>query len=182
MITNAGREGLLGVLKSRFEKNGNRHKGMDWNNILMRLESKPEKLWSLSEMERTGGEPDVVDFDNNNGDFVFYDCSIESPSGRRSFCYDDEALKARKENKPKNNVMDMAEQMGIEILTEEEYRKLQELGNFDLKSQSWLKTPPEIRKLGGAIFGDRRYDRVFIYHNRADSYYASRGFRGLLKV
>ena len=173
---------LLETLSVRFEKNMSRHKGLVWAKVMARLESKKEKLKALEEMERTGGEPDVIGLDKKTGEYIFCDCSTESPAGRRSFCYDGEALRARKENKPKNNVIDAAEDMGIALLTEDEYRDLQELGNFDLKSQSWLKTPPEIRKLGGAIFGDRRYDHVFTYHNGADSYYAVRGFRGLLKV
>lgn len=172
---------LFGALSTRFEKNVNRHKGLDWSAIRSKLESNAEKIWSLYEMERTGGEPDVVDFDKNTGEFIFYDCSDESPKGRRSLCYDREALDSRKEFKPENSAMDMASQMGIEILTEEQYRELQKLGNFDTKTSSWLKTPSEIRKLGGAIFGDRRYDRVFVYHNGASSYYGVRGFRGSLR-
>jgi hypothetical protein len=177
------REKLLRALKARFEKNTNRHKGLEWAKVQAKLESNPEKLWSLNEMERTGGEPDVVGHDKKTGETIFYDCSEESPKGRRSICYDREALEARKEFKPKDTAMDMAVTMGIEILTEEQYRELQKLGNFDAKnSSSWLKTPAEIRKLGGAIFADRRYDHVFVYHNSADSYYGSRGFRGSLRV
>lgn len=176
------REELLKTLKTRFEKNMIRHRGLDWEKVQTRLEAHAEKLWSLSEMERTGGEPDVVGQDKKTGEYVFYDCSPESPKGRASFCYDREALDGRKEHKPKNSVMDMAMAMGVEILTEEEYHALQKLGEFDTKSSSWLKTPAEIRKLGGAIFGDRRYNRVFIFHNGADSYYSGRGFRGSLKV
>jgi hypothetical protein len=173
---------LLKVLKARFEKNMNRHKGLEWTNVQTRLEANPEKLWSLNEMERTGGEPDVVGHDTNTGEIFFYDCSAESPKDRRNVCYDREALDARKEHKPKDSALDMVAAMGIEILTEEQYRLLQEFGNFDLKTSSWLKTPDEIRKHGGAIFGDRRYNHVFIYHNGADSYYGARGFRGSLRV
>jgi hypothetical protein len=176
------REGLLRALKARFEKNMNRHKGLDWAKVQERLESDAEKLWSLNEMERTGGEPDVVGRDKKTGEYIFYDCSAESPQGRRSSCYDREALESRKEFKPKDTVMDMAAAMGVDVLTEELYRELQTLGNFDTKTQSWLKTPTEIRKLGGAIFADRRYDHVFVYHNGAESYYAARGFRGSLRV
>jgi hypothetical protein len=176
------REELLNGLKSRFEKNMNRHKGLAWAKVHAKLEASTEKLWSLNEMERTGGEPDVVGFDKKTGEYIFYDCSPESPDGRRSVCYDRKALESRKEFKPKNTAMDMAAGMGIEILTEEQYRELQNLGNFDTKTSSWLKTPVEIRKLGGAIFADRRYDHVFVYHNGAESYYAARGFRGSLRV
>jgi hypothetical protein len=176
------REELLGLLKARFEKNKNRHKGLEWAEVQTRLEAHPEKLWSLQEMERTGGEPDVVGHDQKTGEYIFYDCSAESPKDRRSLCYDREALDSRKEAKPENNAMDVAAAMGIEILTEEQYRELQKLGKFDLKTSSWLQTPSAIRKLGGAIFGDRRYDHVFMYHNGAQSYYAARGFRGSLKV
>lgn len=173
---------LLKTLKTRFEKNMNRHKGLDWAKVQARLEAKPEKLWPLFEMERTGGKPDVVGQDKKSGEYIFYDCSPESPDGRRSFCYDRAALESRKEHKPKNSAMYMASAMGIEILTEEEYRALQELGNFDTKTSSWVQTPADIRKLGGAIFCDRRYDHVFVYHNGAESYYAARGFRGSLRV
>lgn len=176
------RKELLATLKARFAKHMNRHEGLDWAKVQAKLEASPAKLWSLSEMERTGGEPDVVGHDKKSGEFIFYDCSADSPKGRRSACYDRAAHDARKENKPKENAMDMAAAMGIEMLTEEEYRELQELGEFDTKTSSWLATPPAIRKLGGAIFGDRRYDHIFIYHNGAESYYAGRGFRGSLKV
>jgi hypothetical protein len=173
---------LLGTLKARFEKNMNRHKGLDWAKVQAKLEANPEKLWSLNEMEITGGEPDVVGQDEKTGETIFYDCSAESPKGRRNVCYDREALEARKEFKPKDSAMNMAAAMGIELLTEEQYRELQKLGNFDLKTSSWLKTPAEIRKLGGAIFADRRYDHVFVYHNGAESYYGVRAFRGSLRV
>ena len=176
------REELFKTLKARFEKNMNRHKGIEWAKVQARLEANPEKLWSLDDMQTTGGEPDVVGDDKKTGEYIFYDCSAESPNGRRSLCYDREALQSRKENKPKNNAIDMAADMGIEILTEEQYRELQNLGKFDLKTSSWIKTPSEIRKLGGAVFCDRRYDTVFLYHNGADSYYAARGFRGALRV
>ncbi|MFN8454978.1 MAG: DUF4256 domain-containing protein [Anaerolineae bacterium] len=176
------REELLGALKTRFEKNMNRHEGLEWAKVQIKLEANPEKLWSLNEMERTGGEPDVVGYDENTGEYIFYDCSAESPNGRRSLCYDREALESRKEHKPKDTAIDMAVALGIEILTEEQYRELQKLGNFDLKTSSWVKTPANIRKLGGAIFCDRRYDTVFVYHNGAESYYAARGFRGSLRV
>ena len=176
------REELLSTLKTRFEKNMNRHKGIEWVKVQAKLEGNTNKLWSLNEMERTGGEPDVVGYDRKKGEYIFYDCSAESPQGRRSLCYDREALESRKEHKPKNNAMDMAAAMGIEILTEEQYRELQKLGGFDMKTSSWVKTPNEIRKLGGAIFCDRRYDHVFTYHNGAESYYAARGFRGSLRV
>ena len=176
------RQELLETLEARFEKNMNRHQGLEWTRIQAKLEAHPEKLWALAEMEKTGGEPDVVGYDTKTGEYIFVDCAAESPEGRRSFCYDRQALDSRKEAKPKNNAMDMAAAMGIEILTEQEYRALQELGEFDLKTSSWLITPPEIRKLGGAIFGDRRYDHVFVYHNGASSYYAARGFRGALRV
>jgi len=176
------REGLLRVLKARFEKNMNRHKGLEWAKVQAKLEANTEKLWSLNEMERTGGEPDVVDHDKKTGEYIFYDCSAESPKGRRSVCYDRQALEARKEHKPKDSAIDMAAAMGIELLTEEQYRNLQKLGNFDTKTSSWVKTPSDIRKLGGALFCDRRYDHVFVYHNGADSYYAARGFRGSLSV
>lgn len=176
------REELLGVLQSRFEQNLNRHKGLQWAKVQARLEANPEKLWSLNEMERTGGEPDVVGYDKKTSVYIFYDCAAESPAGRRNVCYDGEALESRKEFKPKATALDMAADMGIELLTEEQYRALQAVGNFDTKTSSWLQTPAEIRKLGGAIFGDRRYDHIFVYHNSASSYYGVRGFRGSLKV
>ena len=176
------REELIRALKARFEKNMNRHKGLEWPKVQAKLEAKTEKLWSLSEMERTGGEPDVVGYDRKTDEYIFYDCSAESPNGRRSVCYDREALESRKEHKPKNNAMDMAAAMGIELLTEEQYRELQRLGTFDEKTSSWVKTPLDIRKLGGAIFCDYRYGTVFVYHNGAESYYAARGFRGSLRV
>ena len=176
------REELLKTLKARFEKNMIRHKGLDWAKVQAKLESNPQKLLSLSEMERTGGEPDVVGRDSKTDEYIFYDCSAESPAGRRNLCYDRQAQESRKEHKSKNNAIGMADAMGIEILTEEQYRELQKLGNFDTKTSSWLKTPSDIRKLGGAIFADRRYDNVFVYHNGAESYYAARGFRGLLRV
>ena len=176
------REELLRTLKARFEKNLSRHKGLEWAKVQTRLEADPEKLWSLNEMERTGGEPDVVGHDKKSGEYIFYDCSAETPAGRRSVCYDREALASRKEHKPKNSAMEMATAMGIELLSEEQYRGLQQLGNFDLKTSSWVKTPAEIRKLGGALFCDRRYDTVFVYHNGAESYYAARAFRGALRV
>jgi hypothetical protein len=176
------REELLAVLKARFEKNRNRHKGLDWAKVQAKLEASPEKLGSLQEMESTGGEPDVVGHDEKTGDYIFYDCSAESPKGRRSVCYDREGLESRKEHRPENSAMDMAAAMGIELLTEEQYRELQKLGKFDLKTSSWITTPPGIRKLGGALFCDRRYDTVFVYHNGASSYYAARGFRGSLRV
>ena len=175
-------EELLKTLKARFEKNMNRHKGLEWTKVQAKLEANPQKLSSLNEMETTGGEPDVVGHDKKTGEYIFYDCSAESPKGRRSVCYDREALEARKENKPKDSAMNMAAAMSIEILTEEQYRDLQKLGAFDLKTSSWVKTPPEIRKLGGALFCDRRYDHVFLYHNGADSYYGARAFRGSLRV
>jgi len=173
---------LLAVLKSRFEKNMKRHKGLEWSKVQTRLEANPEKLWSLDDMEATGGEPDVVGYDKKTGEYIFYDCSAESPKDRRSLCYDRRALESRKEHKPKNSAMDMAAEMGIEILTEEQYRELQELGEFDTKTSSWVKTPADIRQLGGAVFCDRRYNTVFLYHNGAESYYAARGFRGSLRV
>jgi hypothetical protein len=175
-------EELLRTLKARFEKNINRHKGLDWAQVQAKLEASTEKLRSLNEMERTGGEPDVVGHDKKTGEYVFYDCSAESPKGRRSLCYDREALQSRKEHKPKDNAIDVAAGMGIELLTEEQYRELQKLGNFDTTTSSWIKTPSAIRKLGGALFCDRRYDTVFLYHNGAPSYYAARGFRGSLRV
>ena len=176
------REELLRALKARFEKNKNRHKGLEWANVQARLEANTEKLASLDEMEVTGGEPDVVGNDKKTGEYIFYDCSTESPKGRRSLCYDHEALESRKEHKPEDSAVQMAADMGIELLTEEQYRELQKLGNFDTKTSSWVKTPSEIRKLGGALFCDRRYDHVFTYHNGAESYYAARGFRGSLRV
>jgi len=176
------REELFKTLQSRFEKNMNRHESLEWSKVQARLEKDAEKLWSLNEMERTGGEPDVVGYDKKTGEYIFYDCSAESPKERRSICYDREALEARKAHKPANTALDVAASMGIEILTEEEYRSLQELGNFDTKTSSWVFTPAKVRKLGGALFCDRRYDTVFLYHNGADSYYAARGFRGALKV
>jgi len=173
---------LIGVLKNRFEKNMNRHKGLKWADVEAKLEGNTKKLWSLDEMETTGGEPDVVGYDKKTDEYIFYDCSAESPKGRRSFCYDGEALESRKENKPKNNAIDMAADMGIELLTEKQYRELQELGDFDTKTSSWVQTPADIRELGGALFCDRRYDQVFLYHNGAESYYAARAFRGSLRV
>ncbi|HEY4282459.1 MAG TPA: DUF4256 domain-containing protein [Chthoniobacterales bacterium] len=175
-------EELLKVVQSRFEKNMNRHQGFDWAKVRAKLEVNPKKLWSLNEMERTGGEPDVVGLDRKTGEYIFFDCAPESPKERRSFCYDREALDSRKKDKPKNNAMDMAAAIGVEVLTEEQYQELQRLGEFDLKTSSWLKAPAEMRKLGGALFGDRRFGRVFLYHNGAESYYAGRGFRGSLKV
>ena len=175
-------EELLLALHARFEKNMNRHKGVEWAKVQAKLQANPEKLWSLDDMETTGGEPDVVGYDKKTGEYIFYDCSDESPKGRRSICYDGEALESRKEHKPKNSAIEMAGEMGIEILTEEQYRELQKLGAFDTKTSSWVKTPAEIRKLGGALFCDRRYDHVFVYHNGAESYYAARGFRGMLRV
>ena len=176
------REALLSALKARFEENADRHKGLPWAKVKAKLEANAEKLWSLHEMESTGGEPDVVGHDKKTGEFVFLDCSAESPPGRRSVCYDREGLDSRKEHKPKNNALDMATAMGIELLTEAQYRELQKLGDFDTKTSSWLKTPEEIRKLGGALFGDRRYGHVFVYHNGAQSYYSARGFRGSLRL
>lgn len=176
------REELLKILKSRFEKNMNRHNGMEWTNVQTNLEANTEKLWALHEMERTDGEPDVVGYDDETGEYIFYDCSAESPKGRRSVCYDNEALESRKQHKPENSAIEMAITMGIELLTEEQYRELQNLGNFDMKTSSWVKTPSDIRKLGGAIFADYRYGHVFVYHNGADSYYGARGFRGSLRV
>ncbi|WP_118974792.1 DUF4256 domain-containing protein [Taibaiella koreensis] len=175
-------EELMGILKTRFEKNKSRHKGMSWTDVQARLEAHPAKLWSLNEMEMSGGEPDVVAQDKQTGAYIFFDCSAESPKGRRSICYDHEALHARKEHKPKNSAANMAADMGIDLLTEAQYAALQQLGAFDLKTSSWIVTPDNIRKLGGALFGDRRYDTVFTYHNGADSYYAARGFRGSLAV
>ena len=176
------RDELLIALRTRFEKNMNRHKALEWEKVEAKLEDNAEKLWSLKEMERTGGEPDVVAFDKKSGEYVFYDCAAESPKDRRSLCYDREALESRKEHKPKDNAIDMASAIGIQLLTEEEYRALQELGNFDTKTSSWIMTPADIRKLGGALFCDRRYDTVFVYHNGAESYYAARGFRGSLRI
>lgn len=173
---------LLSALKARFEKNLNRHRGLEWANVQARLEANPEKRWSLHEMERTGGEPDVVGHDEQTGEYIFYDCSAESPKGRRNVCYDREAQEARKEHKPDNNAIDMATEMGIELLTEGQYRELQKLGDFDTKTSSWVKTPSDIRKLGGALFCDYRYGNVFLYHNGAQSYYSARGFRGSLRV
>ena len=181
-LSSEQREELFSALKARFEKNMNRHEGLEWAKVKAKLEASAEKLWSLSEMERTGGEPDVVGHDKKTGEYIFFDCSPESPRGRRSFCYDREALDSRKEHKPKNNAIDAAAAMGIELLTEEQYRELQKLGNFDTKTSSWVKAPAEIRKLGGAIFGDRRFGRVFVYHNGAESYYGARAFRGSLRV
>lgn len=176
------REELFGILKTRFEKNMNRHQGIEWNKIQAKLEANPEKLWSLNEMEETEGEPDVVGYDARTDEYIFFDCSAESPKGRRSLCYDREALEARKEYKPADSAIDMATDMGIELLTEDQYRTLQNLGKFDTKTSSWLLTPPDMRKLGGAIFGDFRFGRVFVYHNGVQSYYSARGFRGSLKV
>ena len=182
-LSSGQREELISTLKARFDKNMNRHKGLEWDKLQAKLDNGPrEKLRSLHEMERTGGEPDVIGLDNDTGEYIFYDCSTESPKGRRSICYDREALDSRKEFKPATNAIDMAEAMGIELLTEEQYRELQKLGNFDTKTSSWVKTPAEIRKLGGALYCDRRYDHVFVYHNGAESYYAVRGFRGSLRI
>jgi len=175
-------EALLKILKERFEKNRNRHEDLEWNKVQAKLKANPEKIWSLNEMERTGGEPDVVDYDKTADEYTFYDCSAESPKERRSLCYDRQALDSRKENKPKNSVEDMATAMGITLLSEAQYRELQKLGKFDSKTSNWIQTPNEIRKLGGAIFADYRYETIFIYHNGAESYYAARGFRGALKV
>jgi hypothetical protein len=181
-LSSAQREELRSILKTRFEKNMKRHKGLEWNKVQARLEANAEKLWSLNEMESTGGEPDVIGLDNKTGEYIFCDCSAESPKGRRSVCYDREGLDSRKEHKPENSAIDMAAAMGIELLTEDQYRELQKLGNFDLKTSSWVETPADIRKLGGALFADHRYGHVFVYHNGAQSYYASRAFRGLLRV
>jgi hypothetical protein len=175
-------EELLSTLKARFEKNKKRHKDLEWTKVEVKLQGNINKLWSLHEMETSGGEPDVVAYDKKTGEYIFYDCSAESPKGRRSICYDSEALESRKEHKPKNSAIDMAIDMGIDLLTEEQYRALQQLGDFDTKTSSWVKTPAEVRELGGALFCDRRYDQVFLYHNGAESYYAARGFRGALKV
>jgi hypothetical protein len=181
-LSSEERDELLSTLRTRFERNMKRHKGLEWAKVQGKLEANAEKLWSLNEMEITGGEPDVVGHDKKTGEHIFYDCSSESPKGRRSICYDHEALESRKEHKPENSAVQMAADMGIELLTEEQYRTLQKLGDFDTKTSSWVKTPSDIRKLGGALFCDRRYDTVFLYHNGAESYYAARGFRGLLKV
>lgn len=181
-LSPAPRDELLATLKARFEKNVNRHKGIDWDKVRARLDAKPEKLGSLHEMERTGGEPDVIGLDKKTGELVFCDCAAETPQGRRSVCYDREGWESRKEHRPENNATDMAAAMGVELLDEDEYRELQKLGPFDTKTSSWLKTPPEVRELGGALFGDSRYGRVFVYHNGAQSYYGVRGFRGLLRV
>jgi len=181
-ITPEQKEELLTVLKARFEKNINRHKGIEWNNVRAKLEKNPDKLWSLREMERTGGEPDVIQYDAAEDLYHFYDCSAESPAGRRSLCYDREGLESRKEFKPENNTIDMAADMGIELLSEQQYRTLQEVGKFDAKTSSWIQTPPDVRKLGGSLFADFRYGKVFVYHNGAQSYYAARGFRGVLTV
>jgi hypothetical protein len=181
-LSSAQREELFRILKARFEKNMHRHQGLEWTKVQAKLEANAEKLWSLHEMERTGGQPDVVSHDRKTGEYIFYDCAEESPKGRRSICYDGEALKTRKEHKPKDSAMHIAEAMGIELLTEEQYRELQTLGDFDTKTSSWVRTPPDIRRLGGALFCDRRYDHVFVYHNGAESYYAARGFRGSLRV
>lgn len=182
ILSNKQREEILKVLQDRFEKNMHRHKGLEWASVRAKLEADPKKLWSLHEMERTGGEPDVVGHDKKSGEYIFYDCSEQSPKNRRSLCYDREALASRKEHKPKDSALEMASAMGIELLTEEQYRQLQTLGAFDTATSSWVKTPPAIRKLGGAVFCDRRYDTVFLYHNGAESYYAARGFRGSLRV
>lgn len=181
-LSSEQRQELLKTLNVRFDKNMNRHKGFEWPKVQARLEANTENLWSLNEMERTGGEPDVVGYDKKTGEYIFYDCSAESPKGRRSVCYDHEALEARKEHKPENSAVEMAADMGIELLTEEQYRELQKLGKFDTKTSSWVKTPSDIRELGGAIFCDCRYNHVFVYHNGAESYYAARGFRGSLRV
>jgi len=181
-LSSKRREELLGALKARFEKNMNRHEGLEWAQVQVKLEAIAEKMWSLDEMERTGGEPDVVGHDKKTDEYIFYDCSAESPKGRRSVCYDREALESRKQHKPENNAVDMAVAMGIELLTEEQYRELQKLGNFDTKTSSWVKTPSAVRNLGGALFCDRRFDTVFVYHNGAESYYAARAFRGSLRV
>ncbi len=173
---------LLKTLKARFEKNMQRHEGMEWSKVEEKLKANPARLWSLNQMESTGGEPDIVDYDTETGEYIFYDCCPESPKGRRSVCYDHEALESRKKFKPANSAINMAEEMGIEILNTEQYQRLQQLGNFDSKTSSWVETPPEIRKLGGALFGDYRFDTVFIYHNGAESYYGARGFRGMLRV
>jgi hypothetical protein len=182
IVSSEQKNELIDLLRIRFEKNINRHKNLKWNDVLVKLEANPEKLWSLNEMEKTGGEPDVVGLDKKTGEYIFMDCSSESPKGRRSVCYDREELDSRKEYKPENNATDMAKEMGIELLSEEQYRELQQLGKFDTKTSSWIKTSDEIRKLGGALFADFRYNQVFVYHNGAQSYYGVRGFRGILKV
>ena len=182
IVSSEQKNELIDLLRIRFEKNTNRHKNVKWNDVLSKLEANPEKLWSLNEMEKTGGEPDVVGLDEKTGEYIFMDCSAESPKGRRSVCYDREGLDSRKEYKPENNAIDMATEMGIELLSEEHYRELQQLGKFDTKTSSWIKTPDEIRKLGGALFADFRYNQVFVYHNGAQSYYGVRGFRGVLNV
>ena len=181
-LSSEQREELLLALEIRFEKNMKRHKGIEWSKVLTKISGNAEKLWSLNEMEKTGGEPDVIEFDKKTGEYIFYDCSPESPKGRRSLCYDSEALKSRKEHKPKDSAIGMATDMGVELLTEEQYRQLQEVGEFDTKTSSWVKTPSAIRELGGALFCDRRYDHVFLYHNGAESYYAARAFRASLRV
>jgi hypothetical protein len=181
-ITPEHQEEIISILKTRFEKNKTRHANIEWSKVQERLEANPEKLWSLLEMEKTDGEPDVVGYDKNTNEYIFFDCVPESPKGRRSLCYDRKALDSRKEHKPKNSAMDMADEMGIEILTEEQYRELQKLGNFDTKTSSWITTTSDVRKLGGALFSDFRYGRTFVYHNGAESYYAARGFRGYIKV
>lgn len=181
-LSSSQEQELISILKTRFEKNSKRHKGIEWAAVQKKLEAIPEKLWSLNEMEITGGEPDVVGFDKKNAEYIFYDCSAETPKGRRSICYDHEALEKRKEHKPENSAVEMAKDMGVELLTEEQYRELQQLGEFDLKTSSWIVTPAAIRKLNGALFCDRRYNTVFVYHNGAESYYAARGFRGALRV
>jgi hypothetical protein len=181
-LSSSQREELFKVLKARFEKNMTRHKGIEWAKVQARLEAKADKLWSLDEMERTGGEPDVVGHDKKTGEYIFYDCSAETPKDRKNICYDHEALESRKEHKPKDSAINMAAEMGIEVLTEEQYRELQKFGSFDTKTSSWIITPPDIRELGGALFGDRRYNNVFVYHNGASSYYSSRAFRGSLRV
>ena len=175
-------EELIAILKTRFKTNMYRHKATEWDSVLAKLNANPSKLWSLHEMERTGGEPDIVDYDSTTNEYIFYDCSTESPKGRRSICYDRDALDKRKENKPQDDAVNMAAEMGVEILNEQQYRELQQLGDFDLKTSSWIQTPNDIRTLGGALFADRRYNTVFVYHNGAESYYAARGFRGLLKI
>jgi len=181
-LSTSEKDELLKTLKMRFEKNANRHKGMEWTKVQAKIQANPEKIWSLNEMEMTGGEPDVIGQDKSTGEYIFCDCAAESPKGRRSICYDHKALNARKEHKPADSALNMATDMGIELLTEQEYRELQQIGHFDMKTSSWIQTPDDVRKLGGALFCDYRYDKVFVYHNGADSYYAARGFRGLLRV